>query len=72
MMLKLRGVYDPTKVFFPTPPQPTQTILVQRSISYPPLVSQVNVKVKVLSGSPSGRVATESKTAQASWVVLDK
>ncbi|KAL6848844.1 hypothetical protein ACP4OV_021427 [Aristida adscensionis] len=34
--------------------------------------SKVNVKVKVISGSPSGAVATESKRAQASWVVLDK
>ncbi|TVU01933.1 hypothetical protein EJB05_52580 [Eragrostis curvula] len=34
--------------------------------------SKINVKVKVLSGSPSGCVATESKRAQASWVVLDK
>ncbi|GJN15373.1 hypothetical protein PR202_gb02281 [Eleusine coracana subsp. coracana] len=39
---------------------------------YSPLVVQINVKVKVLSGSPSGCVATESKRAQASWVVLDK
>ncbi|XP_062232295.1 inactive protein kinase SELMODRAFT_444075-like [Phragmites australis] len=34
--------------------------------------SKINVKVKVLSGSPSGCVAAESKRAQASWVVLDK
>jgi len=30
------------------------------------------VKVRILSGLPSGTVATESKRAKASWVVLDK
>ncbi|KAL6618675.1 hypothetical protein ACP70R_033814 [Stipagrostis hirtigluma subsp. patula] len=34
--------------------------------------SKVNVKIKVVSGSTSGAVATESKRVQASWVVLDK
>lgn len=34
--------------------------------------NKVNVKMKVVSGSPSGVVAAESKRAQASWVVLDK
>ncbi|KAJ6809124.1 inactive protein kinase [Iris pallida] len=34
--------------------------------------NKVNVKVKVVCGSPSGAVAAESKIAQASWVVLDK
>ncbi|KAK8457110.1 hypothetical protein SEVIR_3G125800v4 [Setaria viridis] len=34
--------------------------------------NKINVKVKILSGSPSGTVATESKRAHASWVVLDK
>lgn len=34
--------------------------------------SKINVKVKVVSGSPPGVVAAESKRAQASWVVLDK
>ncbi|KAI0508145.1 hypothetical protein KFK09_014279 [Dendrobium nobile] len=34
--------------------------------------NKVNVKVKVVSGSPSGVVAAESKRANASWVVLDK
>ncbi|PNT70618.1 hypothetical protein BRADI_2g14530v3 [Brachypodium distachyon] len=45
MMLKLRDVYDPSKI---------------------------NVKVRIVSGSPSGVVATESKRAHASWVVLDR
>ncbi|VAH77350.1 unnamed protein product [Triticum turgidum subsp. durum] len=31
--------------------------------------SKINVKVKVVSGSPPGVVAAESKRAQASWVV---
>lgn len=34
--------------------------------------NKINVKIKVVSGSPSGIVAAESKRAQASWVVLDK
>nr|CAB3460565.1 unnamed protein product [Digitaria exilis] len=34
--------------------------------------NKINVKVKILSGLPSGTVANESKRAQASWVVLDK
>ncbi|KAL5231144.1 hypothetical protein ABZP36_029920 [Zizania latifolia] len=34
--------------------------------------SKISAKVKVVSGSPCGIVATESKRAQASWVVLDK
>lgn len=34
--------------------------------------NKVNVKIKVISGSPSGAVAAESKRAQANWVVLDK
>lgn len=34
--------------------------------------NKINVKVKVLSGSPSGIVAAECKRANASWVILDK
>lgn len=34
--------------------------------------NKIDVKVKILSGSPPGAVATESKRAQAAWVVLDK
>ncbi|KAG8077250.1 hypothetical protein GUJ93_ZPchr0007g6262 [Zizania palustris] len=34
--------------------------------------NKINVKTKVVSGSPSGVVAAESKRAQASWVVIDK
>lgn len=34
--------------------------------------SQINVKIKIVSGSPSGAVASEAKRAQANWVVLDK
>ncbi|KAL6006019.1 hypothetical protein ACLOJK_040064 [Asimina triloba] len=32
----------------------------------------INVKIKIVSGSPTGVVATESKKAHANWVVLDK
>ncbi|XP_068302518.1 inactive protein kinase SELMODRAFT_444075-like isoform X3 [Pyrus communis] len=34
--------------------------------------NKINVKIKIISGSPSGSVAVEAKKAQASWVVLDK
>ncbi|KAM5579346.1 inactive protein kinase [Rosa sericea] len=34
--------------------------------------NKINVKIKIISGSPSGSVAVEAKRAQASWVVLDK
>ncbi|XP_030457612.1 inactive protein kinase SELMODRAFT_444075 [Syzygium oleosum] len=34
--------------------------------------NKINVKIKILSGSPCGAVAAEAKKAHASWVVLDK
>ncbi|XP_030477029.1 inactive protein kinase SELMODRAFT_444075 [Syzygium oleosum] len=34
--------------------------------------NKINVKIKIVSGSPCGAVAVEAKKAQASWVVLDK
>ncbi|MQL72363.1 hypothetical protein Taro_004704 [Colocasia esculenta] len=34
--------------------------------------NKINVKIKIVSGTPTGAVAAESKRAQASWVVLDK
>ncbi|XP_010487133.1 PREDICTED: inactive protein kinase SELMODRAFT_444075-like [Camelina sativa] len=34
--------------------------------------NKINVKIKIVSGSPYGAVASESKKAQANWVVLDK
>ncbi|XP_077210712.1 inactive protein kinase SELMODRAFT_444075-like [Tasmannia lanceolata] len=34
--------------------------------------NKINVKIKVISGSPCGAVAAESKRARANWVVLDK
>ncbi|MBA0565381.1 hypothetical protein Golob_010262, partial [Gossypium lobatum] len=34
--------------------------------------NKINVKIKIVSGSPCGAVAVEAKRAQASWVVLDK
>lgn len=34
--------------------------------------NKINVKIKIVSGSPSGQVAMEAKKIQASWVVLDK
>ncbi|KAE7999129.1 hypothetical protein FH972_003599 [Carpinus fangiana] len=34
--------------------------------------NKINVRIKIVSGSPCGAVAAEAKRAQASWVVLDK
>ncbi|KAM7255585.1 hypothetical protein ACFE04_008483 [Oxalis oulophora] len=34
--------------------------------------NKVNVRIKIVSGSPCGAVALEAKKAQANWVVLDK
>ncbi|CAN7050141.1 unnamed protein product [Brassica oleracea var. botrytis] len=34
--------------------------------------NKINVNIKIVSGSPYGAVAAESKKAQANWVVLDK
>ncbi|GMN37018.1 hypothetical protein TIFTF001_006467 [Ficus carica] len=34
--------------------------------------NKINVKIKIVYGSPCGAVAAEAKKAQASWVVLDK
>ncbi|KAG2728839.1 hypothetical protein I3760_01G222800 [Carya illinoinensis] len=34
--------------------------------------NKINVKIKIVSGSPCGAVAAEANRIQASWVVLDK
>ncbi|KAI9109473.1 hypothetical protein K1719_019527 [Acacia pycnantha] len=34
--------------------------------------NKINVKIKIVSGSPCGTVSAEAKKAHASWVVLDK
>ncbi|XP_022949476.1 inactive protein kinase SELMODRAFT_444075-like [Cucurbita moschata] len=34
--------------------------------------NKINVKIKIVSGSPSGAVTAEAKRVHASWVVLDK
>ncbi|XP_054781642.1 inactive protein kinase SELMODRAFT_444075-like isoform X2 [Prosopis cineraria] len=34
--------------------------------------NKINVKIKIVSGSPCGAVATEAKKVLANWVVLDK
>ncbi|WOL14606.1 inactive protein kinase [Canna indica] len=34
--------------------------------------NKINVKIKIVPGSPCGAVAAESKRVQANWVVLDK
>ncbi|KAH0708779.1 hypothetical protein KY284_010206 [Solanum tuberosum] len=34
--------------------------------------TKINMKIKIVSGSPHGAVAAEAKKSQANWVVLDK
>lgn len=34
--------------------------------------NKINVKIKIVSGSPCGAVAAEAKKTQSNWVVLDK
>lgn len=34
--------------------------------------NKINVKIKVVTGSPSGAVAAEAKKGQANWVILEK
>ncbi|XP_004486812.1 inactive protein kinase SELMODRAFT_444075 isoform X2 [Cicer arietinum] len=34
--------------------------------------NKINVRIKIVSGSPCGAVAAEAKKAQANWVVLEK
>ncbi|XP_076941065.1 inactive protein kinase SELMODRAFT_444075-like [Bidens hawaiensis] len=34
--------------------------------------NKINVKIKIVSGSPCGAVAAEAKKIQATWVILDK
>ncbi|KAK2371305.1 inactive protein kinase [Trifolium repens] len=34
--------------------------------------NKINVRIKIVSGSPCGAVAAEAKKAQANWVVFDK
>ena len=40
--------------------------------TYIDVLLQINVKIKIVYGSPCGAVAAEAKKALASWVVLDK
>ncbi|KFK38687.1 hypothetical protein AALP_AA3G147400 [Arabis alpina] len=45
-------------------------MIVQLHNVYDP--NKVNVKIKIVSGSPSGAVVSEAKKSEANWVVLDK
>ena len=69
MILQLHDVYDPNKartlVFF-------SCLRSNIFLETEPLLLQINVKIKIVSGSPSGAVTAEAKRVHASWVVLDK
>lgn len=74
MILQLHDVYNPNKVsalYIPHLSKICCSISFFHG-SYLDSVLQINVKIKIVSGSPSGAVAAEASKAQASWVVLDK
>lgn len=73
MILQLHDVYDPNKV------SSVYVEISYRACSFEFLISdmlivvyQINVRIKIVSGSPCGAVAAEAKKVQAKWVVLDK
>lgn len=71
MMFELQQLYDPDKVclYFNL-----LSIFVLQYIVYTvtKILSQVKVKIKVVSGSQLGAVAAEAKRTKTHWVVLDK
>lgn len=76
MILQLHDVYNPNKVS--CVPYLFELLEIWFSSclfhdnSHPDSVLQINVKIKIVSGSPCGAVAAEANRIQASWVVLDK
>ncbi|XP_033133442.1 inactive protein kinase SELMODRAFT_444075 isoform X4 [Brassica rapa] len=67
MILQLHDVYDPNKV---TNLAHNQNI--KKTVNLMFFFWKVNVRIKIVSGSPCGAVASEAKESQATWVVLDK
>ncbi|PRQ46812.1 putative protein kinase RLK-Pelle-PERK-2 family [Rosa chinensis] len=47
----------------------SQMVLQLRDVYDP---EKIKIRIKILSGSPSGVVAAEAKKAQSNWVILDK
>ena len=80
MVVQLHDVYDPEKASSST--SFNQLVLTMSSLSlllsniliFPPpkTLSQVKIRIKIISGSPSGAVAAEAKRIKATWVILDK
>lgn len=78
MILQLHDVYDPNKASIQIRHLRCCDIIAKIHAKY--LVSyctaliylQINVKIKIVSGTPHGPVAAEAKKSQANWVVLDK
>lgn len=67
MILQLHDVYDPNKVS--SVYACSFEFLISDMLI---VVYQINVRIKIVSGSPCGAVAAEAKKVQAKWVVLDK
>jgi len=70
MLLQLHDIYDPNKVSdLSNSEKLVPSYRITTSLSS---ISQMKVKVKVISGSQSGVVAAEARRVQTRWVVLDK
>lgn len=70
MLLQLHDIYDPNKVSdLSNSEKLVPSYRITTSLSS---ISQMKVKVKVISGSQSGVVAAEASRVQTRWVVLDK
>lgn len=71
MLLQLHDIYEPNKVS-------DHLILIAYNVPTYRIptsfncISQMKVKVKVISGSRSGVVAAEARKVHTRWVVLDK
>lgn len=72
MILRLHDVYDPSKVSLCHDKLQNLFMPIYLLMFLCLSLLQINVKIKVVSGSPCGAVAAEAKKTEANWVVLDK
>lgn len=71
MVVQLNDIYDPDKAKHAQ----TRSSSIISHVFFPMLnisFTQVKIRIKIVSGSPSGVVAAEAKRIQATWVILDK
>lgn len=72
MILQLHDVYDPNKVDISSFVSVVQGYAWCHTADLCLCNFQINVKIKIVSGSPCGAVAAEATRTRANWVVLDK